>query len=1555
MMKERTKENAENLTRKLENCGKIFDVLPQGVVLLDSRCRVIYANASASRILGVEVERLKGSDFLDSRWRAVHEDGTPFTQGDHLGRAVLRSGQKTDGVVMGLQDAQGQRTRWIEVEFSPQILDDSEESKGILAVFSDITDQRESRKSFHDILARLRRSQEIALVGDWNWDVPRDLFSASDEAKRQMGFPADYSPCFQDIADCIHPEDRREAGEKLRQAMRTGNPYTTEFRIFRKVTGELRHIVSMGEVELDGQGNPVRVFGINQDITERKTAEEALRRSEEKYRLIFDYSPLGVFYFDESGAVVACNDRFVEILGSSREKLIGLSLLSLPNPKLVAEIQKTIAGGVGSYEGIYQAVTSGKKTPLRAVFAPVMKGGVLGGSIGIIEDISERWNAEEAFRESEMRLRTLSDNLPGGMVYEVEYGGAAKERRFNYLSAGVESLHGVKAEDVLGDPGLIYRQILTEDRQRVMEEEEEALKGLRPFKAEFRCRLPDGRVEWHLVSSAPRRLPNGFVVWDGIEVDITERKVMDEMLRESEVRYRELFELSVDGIVILSSEKIIREVNNAFCDMLGVRKEDVLGKGALELTFDAESVRKAPFRFRDVERGERVEVQRVLVRPDGRRVHVDMRTKKMPDGNFQTVFRDITEQQAAQEALRDSEQLLSSVFDAVNDGYWDWNVLTGQTYFSSRYYTMLGYDMGDFPAGFESWQKLIHPEDRQRVKDAVMAHVEQRDPGYSVDFRMLAKNGEYRWILGRGQVVERNEEGIVVRMVGTHTDITDRKVAEAALRESEEKYRLVFDYSPLGLIYFDTQGIILACNDRFVDIIGSSRNRLVGLSMLSLPDEKVVAAVRKALDGGTGLFDGVYASVTAEKKTPLRAVFTAAVREGVCLGGIGIIEDISDRKAAEENIRQSEARFRELFELAGDGILLGDHEGVVIGANRAFCEMAGLNGEDFLGKPIHQLPFDPEIQRKVPFRFDLLQQGQTVDSRRILIRPDGERVYVDMRTKMMPDGTYQAIFRNISQNIASEEALRESEERYRSFLSQISEGIYRFEIEPPMPVSLPLEEQIDYFYDHSRMAECNASYMRMYGFTDPGQVIGKSLLDFHGGRDNEKNRQLALKQIQSGYCVNNAVSEEKDAQGRTKYFRNNSLGIVENGQVLRFWGTQVDITDQVEAEREREKLQLQLQQAQKMESVGRLAGGVAHDFNNMLGVILGYIEMSLAKIEPDHPLAGYMHQIRRAAERSSNLTRQLLAFARKQPVLPKVVDLNHMVEGMLNMLARLIGEDIDLVWLPGEGLGSVRIDPTQLDQVLANLCVNAKDSISGTGRITIETGSARIDDINTVIHPEARPGEYLRLTVSDNGCGMDRETQMQIFEPFFTTKETGKGTGLGLATVYGIVRQNEGFITVYSELGKGSSFKIYFPVCREKAEAPVKPPEKVEFHERRQETILLVEDEPAILEMTVLMLRELGYNVLSAATPGQAVEQAQNCPKPIDLLITDVVMPEMNGRDLAGKLLEIHPKMKRLFMSGYTADVIAYHGVLDQGVNFMQKPFTISELSAKVREVLYNE
>jgi signal transduction histidine kinase len=418
-----------------------------------------------------------------------------------------------------------------------------------------------------------------------------------------------------------------------------------------------------------------------------------------------------------------------------------------------------------------------------------------------------------------------------------------------------------------------------------------------------------------------------------------------------------------------------------------------------------------------------------------------------------------------------------------------------------------------------------------------------------------------------------------------------------------------------------------------------------------------------------------------------------------------------------------------------------------------------------------------------------------------------------------------------------------------------------------------------------------------------------------------------------------------------RLFERYTMPMMDDGSVIgRLWSFR-DITDRKQAEEEKEKLRAQLQQAMKMEAVGRLAGGVAHDFNNLLTAIMGNVSLALMKLSPSDPAGGLLAEANKAAESAASLTQQLLAFSRKQIIKPKVLDLNILIADMNKMLVRLIGENIDLKTVPGEDLGLVKVDAGQFEQILVNLAVNARDAMPEGGKLLIETANVDLDEEYCVMHPYVRPGRFVMLAVSDTGHGMSEEIKRQIFEPFFTTKPKGIGTGLGLATIYGVVKQANGSIEVYSEVGKGTTFKIYLPRVEAEAARTPEPSLPMELLEG-SETVLFVEDEEIVRNLGTRILKGLGYKVMQASNGDEAIARAVEYRERIDLLMTDVVMPGMHGRELANRLTRIHPETRVLFTSGYTDNAIVHHGVLEEGVSFIGKPYSPSALAKKVREVL---
>ncbi len=645
---------------------------------------------------------------------------------------------------------------------------------------------------------------------------------------------------------------------------------------------------------------------------------------------------------------------------------------------------------------------------------------------------------------------------------------------------------------------------------------------------------------------------------------------------------------------------------------------------------------------------------------------------------------------------------------------------------------------------------------------------------------------------------------------------------------------------------------------------------------------------------------------------------------------------------SESNLRHSIERHSVTLKAIGDAVIATDADGSIELLNPVAEKLTGWSNADALGRHLDEVfvIINEETRKSVESPvFQVLRKGIVVglaNHTLLISRNGGERPIADSGAPIKDENGniigVVLIFRDQTEERNAEIRLTEAANHFRQLFDSA-----------PIPLGLTKRNGV--------ITLANKHFIDLLGYTqDDIKTLDEWWL--HAYPDPEYRKWVMMdwenatkSAREANTCIAPREYRIRCKDNVEKYVLVSGSFIGESLLVSFF-----EITDRKRAEEEREKLQMQLVQAQKMESVGRLAGGVAHDFNNMLGVIIGRTDLLLEKVSGVEPLERHILEVQKAAKRSAELTRQLLAFARKQTIAPKIISLNDVISSMLTMLKRLIGEDIDLLWKPKADLFAVKMDPSQIDQLLVNLIVNARDAIASHGKITIETQNAVIDEQYCSEHIEFLPGSFAVLAVSDNGCGISADAQKHLYEPFYTTKDVGKGTGLGLATVYGIVKQNNGFINVYSEVGQGTTFRIYLP-CIEESPVSILDVKTTPIPRGNGEQILVVEDESTMLDLTLNMLINLGYNATKAASPRDAIDFAKTA-EVIHLLVTDVVMPEMNGRDLVCAIRELFPNLKCVFMSGYTANVIAHHGVLEEGINFLQKPFSQQELATKVREAL---
>jgi two-component system cell cycle sensor histidine kinase/response regulator CckA len=641
--------------------------------------------------------------------------------------------------------------------------------------------------------------------------------------------------------------------------------------------------------------------------------------------------------------------------------------------------------------------------------------------------------------------------------------------------------------------------------------------------------------------------------------------------------------------------------------------------------------------------------------------------------------------------------------------------------------------------------------------------------------------------------------------------------------------------------------------------------------------------------------------------------------------------DVTKRMRAEEQLRDSEARHRRIFESNMLGIFFWDVEGTVTEANRAFLDMMGYTTEEVSGGQVNWRQMTAGGYRDVGENalVSISEIGQSATYEKEFIRKDGSRLPVILAGAMLEGhkdgGVTLAV--DITRRKRTEERLREYE--------KVLEG---------------LEEMIAVIDRDYRYVIANRAFLKQRGLEREEEIIGRLVSEVIDREVFEEVAKKHLDECLRGRPVKYELRYRYPDLGE-RDLAISYLPVEGRDGVDRVACVLSDVTDRKRAEEALTLKEEQLRQAKKMEAVGRLAGGVAHDFNNLLTAIIGYSELALMQLKQEDRLRSNIEEIKKAGRRAADLTRQLLAFSRRQVMQPRPLNLNRVIGDINGMLGRLIGEDVEVRTVLERNLCAIRADPSQIDQVIVNLVVNARDAMPLGGKLTIETANVFLDESYAAEHLGVTPGLYARLSITDSGLGMDRATQESIFEPFFTTKEATKGTGLGLATVYGIVKQSGGWIWVYSELGKGTTFKIYLPHSKDPVEERRPAPSKG-GPLMGSETVLLVDDEEAVANIAYEALVTYGYTVLKVTDGFQALAVSKHYNGPIHLLLTDVVMPRMSGREVAEQITAVRPEVLVLFMSGYTETAIVHHSVLDEGIDLVEKPFSPESLSRRVREVL---
>ena len=1291
----------------------------------------------------------------------------------------------------------------------------------------------------------------------------------------------------------------------------------------------------------------------------------------------------GVYALDANGLVTFVNPAAERILGWTETELLGRCMHDVihfqdcgGNPLPAAECRLLSVLNTGEVISVgedYFTRKDGTLFPVSYTSSPIMRTGSVVGGVLTFRDITEQKWSEAALRESERRFRTMLENLRlVAMTVDTE-------GQVTFCNDYLLELTGYERQDVHGR-NWFDTFIAAEGRDELKRVFSELLAGAEmPTHHENEILTQTGAarvISWN--NTLLRDSAGAVVGIASVGEDVTESRLEARVLS----RYRLLSEHSRDIMLFVAQDGRIVEANRMAVEAYGYDRGELLGKTIYELRADDTAPLVSDQMGRADAKGLLFET--VHRRKDGTTFDVEVSSAGADFGDDRvllSVIRDITERKRTGEALKrknralavlgrgshaltratEESQLLRDLCEAVvsEGGYrmaWVGRAEedevksvrpVAQAGFEDGYLERIGVTWSDGERGAGPVGRAIRENRvcvvRDTSTDASFApwRGEALRQGYRSVIALPLSSGTIGH-MALGIYADEpdafdEEELALLRQLAD--DITSgllalraeagRAKAETALIRSEAQFRAVFEHTGIGVTLVDTGGRLLQVNPAFESMLGYAPGEMESLTFaqVSHPDDiKIdIALFRELLCGARDQYQIEKRYLRKDGQVVWGQLNASLIRDagGEIVYVVGSITDITERKRGEEQL----IRISRAVEGASDAIRISDLEARSTFHNSSFVRLFGYTVEELNAAGGASVLFlDEGVGGEVlatglngrSWRGEVELRGW--DGRVIVADISHDAVYDEGGNCIGVIGVYT----DVTERKQMQDALRRSEELYRGLVENAKDMIITHDLE-------------------GNYTSVNRAALELTGYTLE-EALAMNLSQAIAPEYVEKAQRMIAKKI-AGEEEETIYDLEILAKDASRIVVEVSSWLVcKDGQPVGVQAIGRDIG-------ERRQLEEQLRQAQKMEAVGRLAGGVAHDFNNILTAITGYSDLALRRLKPFDPVLRNIEEVRKAANRAASLTQQLLAFSRKQIMQPKVVDLNQLVEDSAKMLRRLIGEDIEVITRFEPRLDRVLADPGQVEQVLMNLVVNARDAMPRGGRITVATANVRFDEEFVSHHAGARLGHYVMLSVSDTGTGMDEKTKAQIFEPFFTTKEVGKGTGLGLSTVYGIVKQSEGYVWVDSEVEVGTTLRIYLPRADGAAGQAGTAEQRAKMADG-WETVLIVEDDATLRRLAREILQTFGYHVLTAASGEEARRCLEDYEGEVHLLLTDVVMPGMSGRELDEAVRGMRPMMKTLLMSGYTDDSEVLRGVLEEGLAFLQKPFTPDALSKKVREVI---
>ncbi len=1277
------------------------------------------------------------------------------------------------------------------------------------------------------------------------------------------------------------------------------------------------------------------LWGVVRDVTEQKKTAEAYSRFCQMATEMICVADIRTATF------VQVNPAFTDVLGYPEAELLGRPFLDFVHPddlqETCAVIERMLLKGVDviSFENRYRRV-DGTYRVLEWNSHPVPEEGL---TFAIAHDVTRRKEIDRALRDSEEKHRCLFETMSQGVVYQAANGRIieANPAALEILGLSLEQLRGKTSVD----PDW---KAIRDDGSAFPGEEHPSMVALRTGKPVQNVTMgvfqpKENRTVWIIVSAVPLFHPGEekpYQVYTTF-TDITQRRDVEERLRQSEAKFRSLFEhmasaCCVDEVIYEAGKAVdyrILDVNPSFERLMGLTRDEVVGRPASEVY----GLKESPFLNICAEVAETEEPAHFEAFFPPIRRYLELTISCPKKGGFSTVISDITDRKAAETARRESERRLRTLLGNLPGMAYRCLKLPGwpMEFLSEGCKSLAGYSPEELLAeDGVAYADLIHVEDREKVALTVETAVGRREP-FEMEYRIRTASGEERWVWERGRAVGTTGANAVV-LEGFITDVTDRKRAETALIESEYRFRSFVENAGDIVYSLGPDGTVTYVSPNVRALLGSPQEYFTGRSFEDVVHPEDVTAckafVASVLGGEEGGPSVEYRLASADGSWRWHTSTGSRVMDsrGNVVSFVGISRDMTDRKRAESALRESELKFRTIFENAPLGMFRSTPEGRFIEVNRALAAMLGYDSPEEVIREIHsiadQIYIDGRLRERI-VNEQLAKSGMSLHLGRYR-RRDGSEFTARLYLKTIRDENGRPVYlEGIVEDLGELRAAEAERERLLSAIEQSGEVI------------VVTDPDGDILY-------ANPAFERVTGYTRE-EAIGKNPRFLKSGEQDEEFYGRLWRTISGGHVWQGRfINRRKDG---TLYTEDATISPVigESGDILNYVAVKRDITKELDLEE-------RFRQSQKLETIGQLAGGVAHDFNNLLLVINGYSEMAFEKLGEGHPARAALEGVMKAGQRAATLVSQLLAFSRRQIMRPEDLDLNEVVGELLKMLARVIGEHIRLDFVPKHRLGTVHADRGMIEQIVMNLCVNARDAMPEGGELMIETENVYINGNYTQTHPWAKPGRFVLLSVSDTGCGMDEETLRRIFEPFFTTKGVGHGTGLGLATVYGIVQQHEGMINVYSEPGKGTTFKVYLPII-ERPAAAVGP--KLEGSAPGgTETILLAEDDEAVLTMVRKLLERVGYTVLTATNGKQAMEVFEEHVDEIALALLDVVMPELGGKEVYDCMKAMRPDVRVVFASGYSENAVHTNFVLDESLVLLQKPYDPAALYRALREAL---